>query len=104
MTITIHSGDSLAILVTVTDEDTSLAKDITGATITAQATRRDGKASATTATGTTAITNAAAGKFTATFSAGDITAGAWTFQARVEVGGESEVVADEVILANRSAI
>ena len=103
MSIPIHAGDSLSILVTVTTDGTT-AKDITGAAISAQALKSDGKATQTKVTAVTAITDAAAGKFTATFpeaggspNIGSFTFGKWIFQPRVTIGLESQVVVEKHI-------
>lgn len=93
MTIPIHEGDTLVILVAVTEQTSGNPKNITGATIDAVAADIHG----TTVAATDAITDAADGKFTATFSAGQLVTGKWTFQARVELGSETQVVAEEII-------
>ena len=93
MTIEIHENDTLEILVTVIDKTTSLAKDISGATITAVAANIRGS----TLTAVTAITSAVDGEFTATFAADIFTIGQWTFQARAVIGSEDQIVSDELI-------
>lgn len=93
MTVEIHEDDTLSILVPVIDKATGDPKDITGATISAVAADIHGS----TVEATESITNASEGKFTATFSAGQLVTGKWTFQARVELDGESQVVAEETI-------
>ena len=94
--VTIKEDSTLQCLVTVNDGDTSSAKDITGATVTANATRSDGKASKTSKTASTVITDATAGQFTATFAIAAFASGLgkWILQARVVLGAESEVVAE----------
>ena len=104
MSVTIKVGSTLECLVTVTDDTTGLATDITGATITAKALLSDGKAVQTIKTATIAITDATAGKFTATFSLTDFSLGKWIFQARVVLGAESEVVVESHIQIDASHI
>lgn len=96
MAVTIHEGDTLVILVTVTDKATGTAKDITGATLAAEA--REDKPRATDVAGVTAITDAAAGEFTITFSAGSLARGHHTLQSRATIGTETQVVADAKII------
>lgn len=99
MSVTIKEDSTLECLVTVEDGDTGSAKDITGATITANATKANAAATKTSKSATTAITDATAGQFTATFPIASFASGLgkWTFQARVVLGTESEVVAEDHI-------
>lgn len=98
--IEIYNGDSLAILVTVLDRVIKDPVDITTGTVTAEAQNLDG----TVASATTAITDGPAGKFTATFTAGALGVGSWSFQARVVIGGDSMIVATESVLVLPSHI
>lgn len=93
MSTTIYEGDTLVCLVTVIDQGTGGARNLAGATITGGAANIHG----TTVDGDIAITDAAAGKFTITFTAGELKVGAWKMQARVEIGSESQIVAEEPI-------
>ena len=96
MSVTIKEDSTLECQVTVADGDTGSAKDISGATVTANATKQDAAATKTSKSAVVALTNPSAGIFTATF--GDTTfaagLGKWIFQARVVLGTESEVVAE----------
>lgn len=106
MSVTIKEDSTLECLVTVEDGDTGSAKDITGATVTANATKSEGKETKTSVTATTAITDAAAGQFTATFGIAAFAAGLgkWIFQARVVLGTESEVVVENHIQVDAAHI
>ncbi len=87
-----HASSTLQILFTTLDQD-GVAKNISGATITAAA--RDYAGS--TVDGVTAIVSPAAGTFTVDFAAGDLAAGVWEVQPRVVIGGESQVVAARMV-------
>ncbi len=106
MSVTIKEDSTLECLVTVDDGDTGSAKVITGATITANATKQNGAATKTSKAATTAITDATAGQFTATFGTADFAdgAGKWIFQARVVLGAESEVVVEDHIQVDAANI
>lgn len=94
--VTIKEDSTLECEVTVADGDTGSAKDISGATVTANATKQDAAATKVTKSATVALTNPTDGIFTATFGTADFAAGLgkWIFQARVVLGSESEVVAE----------
>ncbi len=94
--VTIKEDSTLQCEVTVADGDTGSAKDITGGTVTANATKQDAAATKVTKTATVVLTDPTAGIFTATFAIAAFAAGLgkWIFQARVVLGTESEVVAE----------
>lgn len=98
MSTTIYQGNTLVCLITVIDETSGSAKDISGATITAKAANAHG----TEVNGGVVVTDAAAGKFTVSFSAGALTLGDWIMEARVEIGSESQIVAEEIIAIRRA--
>ena len=104
ISVTIKIGSTLECLVTVTDNVTGVATDITGAAITAKALLSDGKATQTVKTAAVVITDATAGKFTATFALTDFSLGKWLFQARAVIGAESQVVAEEHIQIDASHV
>lgn len=95
-TINVHSGDTVVIAVSVADQSLSPpVKDITGATITAWAADLHGN----TVDGDVLITDAPNGEFTVAFDADEIVTGQWTFQARVILGLESQIVTECKIIA-----
>lgn len=104
MSVTIHAGDSFICQVTVTDNDTGAATDITGATIVAEAVKSNGEATQTEVSGTVAITNATGGVFTATFDAADFSVGKWILQSRVTLDSETQVVAEDHIQVEPSHV
>lgn len=93
MSATIYEGDTLVCLVPVVDEEVGGFKNLTGATISAIAADIHG----TTVDGDVDVTDAAGGKFTVTFSAGELLTGVWKLQARVVSGTQSQIVAEETI-------
>lgn len=98
MATKIHDADSLVLAITVTDESTSLPKDISSATITANAARWNGDASINTVAATIAVTDGPNGEFTASFDAGDLAAGEWVFQSKCVIGSETQIVYEGKIL------
>lgn len=92
-------GDAVELEVLVTDPDDDTPVDITGATITAAA-----KKGASTVSAGTAISDAPAGLFDATFTAGALAAGRWLFQARVVVGSGNQIVIEDEITVRVSHV
>jgi hypothetical protein len=93
MTIKMFDTDSLDIQVSVKDQSTGLDKDITTATTTGTFKKNDG----TSVAATIAITDAAAGEFTASVATGGLSAGIWQFLAELQIAGKDQIVAEEDI-------
>jgi hypothetical protein len=89
----IHQGDSLAVLVPVTDELNAPArKDITGATISAGAVDIHGNP---TAASSVTATNPVQGEITVVFNKGVLTIGRYRLQVYVDLGSEAQQVIEE---------
>lgn len=97
MTIRIRDTDSLDINVSVKDQDTGLAKDISAATTTGVFKSNDG---VTTVNATIAVTSAADGEFTASVATGGLSTGVWQFLAELQIAGKDQVVAEEDIIVS----
>ena len=99
MIIETYEGDTLAILVAVSED--GVAKDLTGATVNAVAQRADGRSNPDVS-GVAALVSEAGGTVSIDFDAGDLAAGLWRLQLRATLGGETQTVAEVEVRSHAS--
>lgn len=99
MTITIHENDSLAVLVTVVENGSP--KNITGANVSAASVDRHNTATLANAAD---VSDGPNGQLTVFFDKDVLQTGARFLQVRVEIGLESQIVANETLTVKPAAV
>jgi len=92
--VTPHENDTMSIEVVVIDKATGLVKNINGAALAATLTNIHGTV---LTADTVVVSDGPAGKLLANFLKDRLTVGKQRFQARVDLGAESQIVVDHEV-------